>query len=343
MQTALSVQRNMNLKRLNTFGIDAKTSYFAVIHHTQDLVSLLFQDIFHEMPKLVLGEGSNILFTQHYDGLIIKNAIKGIQSVAEDEHHIWLKIGAGENWHDLVTHCVRQGYGGIENLSLIPGTVGAAPIQNIGAYGVELRDVFSELEAFNLKDHTIRTFHKEDCQFGYRESIFKNIYKNQFIILSVTLRLDKKPKFHIEYSHIQETLQSMQIKNLSIQAISDAVIQIRRSKLPDPKELGNAGSFFKNPLIPYTHFSKLQKTFPAIPFFPTEDVSSIKIPAAWLIEQCGWKGKRFGDIGVYEKQALILVNYNAGNGAEILELARNIQQSVQDKFNVQLIPEVNLI
>lgn len=343
MQTNTSnIQENAQLKHLNTFGIDVKARYFAIIQSPNELRSLLSQKLFNETPKLILGDGSNILFTQNYDGLVIKNAIKGIQTISEDDDHVWLKIGAGENWHDFVIHCIQQGYGGIENLSLIPGTVGAAPIQNIGAYGVELCNIFSELEAMNLKDCTFRTFTHEECQFGYRDSVFKNLYKDQYIILSVVLRLDKKPKFNIDYGNIQETLQSMEVKDLSIKAISDAVIHIRRSKLPNPKELGNAGSFFKNPLIPQAHFSELKKNFPSMPFFSIENSDSIKIPAAWLIEQCGFKGKRVGDAGVHDKQALVLVNYNASNGADILELAQKIQQSVQEKFNVQLTPEVRV-
>ena len=339
-ETMQTVQKNFNLKHFNTFGIDATARFFTVIQDPEELYSILNQ--FNETPKLILGDGSNILFTQNYDGFVIKNAIKGIEHLSEDDNYVWLKIGAGENWHEFVMYCIQQGYGGVENLSLIPGTVGAAPIQNIGAYGIELCDVFSTLEAMNLKDGSIQTFTHQECQFGYRDSIFKNACKDQYAILSVVLRLDKKPKFCIEYGNIQEILQSMQIKDLSIKAISDAVIHIRRSKLPDPQKLGNAGSFFKNPLISQADFTELKKNFPDIPSFPAENSNSIKIPAAWLIEQCGFKGKRFGDAGVHEKQALVLVNYSASKGSDILELAQKIQQSVQEKFNVQLIPEVRL-
>lgn len=338
-----SIQENMCLKRFNTFGIDASARYFITIQTPEALADILTDTIFSRVPKLVLGDGSNVLFTKNYDGLIIKNAIRGIQTVLENDDHVWLKVGSGENWHDFVMYCIKQGYGGVENLSLIPGTVGAAPIQNIGAYGIELCDVFSTAEAMHLSDGSIRTFERADCRFGYRDSVFKNEFKNRYAILSVVLRLDKKHRFHVEYGNIQEILESMQVKDLSIKAISDAVIQIRQSKLPDPKELGNAGSFFKNPLIPHAHFSELKKNFPDMPSFPSGNPDTIKIPAAWLIEQCGFKGKRFGDAGVHEKQALILVNYNACKGSAILELAEQIQQSVQDKFSVQLTPEVNLI
>ncbi|HSW92831.1 MAG TPA: UDP-N-acetylmuramate dehydrogenase [Gammaproteobacteria bacterium] len=338
-----SIQENIGLKRFNTFGIDANARYFIAIQSPEELAALLTDTPFRKIPKLVLGDGSNVLFTKNYDGLIIKNAIRGIQTVFENDDHVWLKVGSGENWHDFVMYCIERGYGGVENLSLIPGTVGAAPIQNIGAYGMELCDVFKTAEAMNLLDGSIQTFQQADCRFGYRDSVFKNEYKNQYAILSVVLRLDKKHRFHIEYGNIQETLESMQVKDLSIKAISDAIIHIRQSKLPNPKELGNAGSFFKNPLIPRAHFSELKKHFPDMPSFPSGDVDTIKIPAAWLIEQCGFKGKRFGDAGVHEKQALILVNYNACKGSAILELAERIQQSVHDKFSVQLTPEVNLI
>jgi UDP-N-acetylmuramate dehydrogenase len=341
--TSLAIEENASLKRFNTFGINAMARYLAVIQTPAELHAIISHHTFANLPKLILGEGSNILFTQNYDGMIIKNAMKGIQILSEDDDHVWLKVGGGENWHDFVMYCIQQGYGGIENLSLIPGTVGAAPIQNIGAYGVELGDVFSSLEAMDLHDGNSRPFTLEDCQFGYRDSIFKNRYKNRYAILSVILRLDKKHTFHVEYGNIQEILDSMQIKDLSIKAISDAVIQIRQSKLPDPKKLGNAGSFFKNPLIPFSHFTELKKIFPDMPSFPSDRPDTIKIPAAWLIEQCGFKGKRFGDAGVHEKQALILVNYNNSNGTAILELARQIQQSVNEKFNVKLTPEVNLI
>jgi len=342
-ETALSIQENTCLKRFNTFGIDAMARYFAVIQTPEELHAILTLKAFSDTPKLILGEGSNILFTQNYDGLIIKNAIKGIQLVSEDDKHVWLKVGGGENWNDFVMYCIRQGYGGVENLSLIPGTVGAAPIQNIGAYGMELCDVFSTMETMNLKEGSLQIFTHAECQFGYRDSIFKQVYKNQYAILSVVLRLNKKHTFHVEYGNLREILESMQIKDLSIKAISDAVIHIRQSKLPDPKELGNAGSFFKNPLIPYSHFSELKKSFPDMPSFTSGNTETVKIPAAWLIEQCGFKGKRFGDAGVHEKQALILVNYNASNGNAILELAQQIQRSVHEKFRVELTPEVNLI
>ncbi len=343
MRPFLTIQENISLKHLNTFGIEAKTRYFAAIKNSDEFKLLLAQENFQTLPKFILGDGSNILFTGDYRGIIIKNMIKGIQHVSEDSQHVWLKVGAGENWHDFVMHCIQHDYAGVENLSLIPGTVGAAPIQNIGAYGVELSEIFYQLNAFDLKAGTTRIFSRHECEFSYRNSVFKTKHKDQYAILDVTFRLMKQPVFHLNYGNIQETLQQMAIKELSLKAVSDAVIHIRRSKLPDPKQLGNAGSFFKNPLIAHTHFLKLKNIFPQIPHFTTENPDEIKIPAAWLIEQCGWKGKRFGDIGVFEKQALILVNYGQGSGAEIRELATKIQQSVLDKFDICLMPEVNFI
>lgn len=343
MPISFAIRQDACLKSFNTFGIDAKARYFTSVQSIHDFNLLLSDPSFQSIPKLILGDGSNILFTQDYLGLVIKNEIKGIQILSEDDEHVYIKVGAGENWHDFVMYCIERGYSGIENLSLIPGTVGAAPIQNIGAYGVELCDVFCELEAVHLSDGTLQTFSRTECQFGYRDSVFKNKFKNQYAILSVTIRLSKKPKFCVEYGNVRETLEIMQVKELSSRAVSDAVIHIRRSKLPDPKQLGNAGSFFKNPIISHAQFVALQNQFPTIPHFSTPNTDEIKIPAAWLIEQCGWKGKRLGEIGVYDKQALILVNYGAGTGASIQKLAQDIQQSVQEKFAIDLMPEVNFV
>lgn len=340
MQT---IHHHTNLKPFNTFGIDAYANYFVEANSTESLKAILADQAFSQLKKFILGGGSNILFAGNFNGLVIKNNIKGIQKLSEDDKHVYLKVGAGENWHQLVLYCIEHHYAGIENLSLIPGTVGAAPIQNIGAYGVELCNVFVELEALHLKDQMLHVFKNADCQFGYRDSIFKNTYRDQYVILNVTLRLSKQPTFHLEYGSIKETLAKMQCETLSIKSVSDAVIHIRRSKLPDPNELGNAGSFFKNPIILFSQYEKLKQTHPTLPHFPTEQKDHIKISAAWLIEQLGWKGKRFGDIGVYDKQALILVNYGKGTGEEILNLAEKIQQSVKDKFDIVLTPEVNLI
>lgn len=340
---SLKIQQNIDLTPFNTFGLPAKAAFFTAIQNIEELQLLLTDPTWQNTPNFILGGGSNILFTQNYPGLIIKNEIKGIHKISEDDESVVLKIGAGEDWHSLVMYCIEQGWGGIENLSLIPGTVGAAPIQNIGAYGVELKDVFQSLEAVKISDGSLQVFTEAQCQFGYRDSIFKSSCKNQFVIVTVTLRLNKKPTFNTSYGALHETLQAMHVSTLSLKAVSDAVVHIRRSKLPDPKAIGNAGSFFKNPVISMQHFAKLQKDFADIPHFPETSAELVKIPAAWLIEKCGWKGKRFDDVGVHEKQALVIVNYGKGTGAAIQKLAQQIQQSVHDRFGVQLTPEVNII
>ncbi|HZW61214.1 MAG TPA: UDP-N-acetylmuramate dehydrogenase [Candidatus Babeliales bacterium] len=340
MKPQLLIQENFTLKDLNTFGVEAKARYFINVQNREELQQLLNLENYRSVSKFILGEGSNTLFTKDYPGLVIKMTIKGIQIIDEDMKHIWIEAGGGENWHDFVMYCVNQGYAGIENLSLIPGTVGAAPIQNIGAYGAELSDVLFQLTAINIQTGSVHTFTNEACHFSYRDSIFKNALKDQYIIVSVILRLNKVPEFNIHYGNLKETLDNIPIEELNIKTISDAVIRIRRSKLPDPKKIGNAGSFFKNPIVSQNDFLKLQKIYPKMPYFLTDDENTIKISAAWLIEQCGWKGKRFGDIGVYEKQALILVNYAKGNAAEIKNLAEQIQQSVYQQFGIFLHPEV---
>lgn len=343
MTMPLLIQENISLKQFNTFAINAKAKYFTAIQSLDDVNSLNFNNNFDSLPWFILGGGSNVLFTADFPGLVIKNDIKGIKVISEDNDNVWIQVGAGENWHEFVMYCVERGYGGIENLSLIPGTVGAAPIQNIGAYGVELRDTFHQLEAFDLSEATTRTFTNQECQFGYRDSIFKSDYKNKLAILSVTFKLNKKPIFNLSYGNLKETLDQMQVNDLSLKAVSDAVVRIRQSKLPDPKILGNAGSFFKNPVIPFAQFIELQKTYSQIPSFSMPNSDEVKISAAWLIEQCGWKGKRFGDIGVYDKQALILVNHGGGSGAAIQELAHKIQRSILETFGIELTPEVNFV
>jgi UDP-N-acetylmuramate dehydrogenase len=343
MPSSIAITQNHSLKQLNSFGIEAFARYFAIVQNTQDFQHLLSLPDLHNIPKFILGGGSNILLTKDFDGLVIKNDIKNIQILSEDDDHIWIEAGSGENWHEFVMYCIQHGYGGLENLSLIPGTVGAAPIQNIGAYGVELRDTLFELKALDLHTGMTKTFNNAECQFGYRDSIFKNSHRDKFAILSVTFKLDKKPTFHLNYGNIKETIEQMQLKEINLKTISDTVIQIRRSKLPDPKQVGNAGSFFKNPIVPTSQFLELQKRFPDAPHFPTENADNTKVPAGWLIEQCGWKGKRIGDIGVYEKQALIIVNFGAGTGAEIKQLSQDIQLSVQNAFGIHLMTEVNFI
>lgn len=339
---SLIIQENTSLKQLNTFGINAHARYFAGINNQASLHALLTDAKWQNTPKLILGSGSNVLFTKDYEGLVIKNDIRGITIIAENNEHIWLKVGAGENWHDFVMHCVHNQWAGIENLSLIPGTVGAAPIQNIGAYGVELCETFQELEAMCIRDGSMHVFNQAACQFDYRNSIFKNEYKNRYIICNVTIRLNKNPQFNIRYDAVKKMLGKMGIKKLNIKAISDAVISIRQNKLPDPKKIGNAGSFFKNPEISLQEFHRLYERNPNIPHYSISN-ERIKIPAAWLIEQCGWRGYRKNGVGVHDKQALVLVNYGSGSGEAIKNLAHEIQESVSKQFTIKLIPEVNII
>jgi len=338
----MQIQENVSLKPYNTFGIDVTARYFATFENVAELEEILNSKLQTSNPKLVLGGGSNILFTKDYSGIVLKNDIIGIEIVQEDDEFIYIKAGAGENWHQFVLHCVQNNYAGVENLSLIPGNVGASPMQNIGAYGVEIKDVFYELEAVHRQDKTIQKFGLEDCSFGYRESVFKSKYKDQYIITSVTYRLNKRPCFNTSYGAINQELEIMGVKNLTIQAISQAVINIRTSKLPDPKDLGNAGSFFKNPIISNEQFNGLKQAFPTVIAFPS-GAEHTKLAAGWLIEQCGWKGYRKGDAGCFPKQALVLVNYGTATGREIFELSEEIILSVKKKFNLVLEREVNIV
>ena len=292
--------------------------------------------------SLVLGGGSNLLFTKNYDGLIIKNEMKGIHLIREDDHHVYVRAGAGEGWHSFVLHCINNGWAGMENLSLIPGTVGAAPIQNIGAYGVELKDIFFGLEAYHIKEEKLHQFSLNDCAFGYRDSIFKRSLKGELVITQVIFRLNKIPEYKITYGAIEQELEKMNIKELSIQAISQAVCRIRSSKLPDPAVMGNAGSFFKNPAVPENKYSELKEIFPGLVGYHQMD-GSYKLAAGWLIEYCGWKGYRRDDAGCHALQSLVLVNYGHATGAEIFKLSEDIQRSVFEKFEVRLETEVNII
>ena len=338
----MTIQENISLKPYNTFGIDVQAKYFASFQSTDELEELLNYKLQTTNSKLILGGGSNVLFTKNYNGLLLKNDIKGIGLIKEDEHYVYVRVGAGENWHRFVLYCLQYNFAGVENLSLIPGSVGASPMQNIGAYGVEIKDVFYDLEALHIKDKRIHTFTLNDCEFGYRDSVFKKKYKDQFVITSVTFRLHKQPAFNTSYGAINTELEKMDVKELSIQAISQAVINIRSSKLPDWKIIGNAGSFFKNPIIKENEFHKLKQMFPGIVAFPSGN-GFAKLAAGWLIEQCGWKGYREGDAGCYTKQALVLVNYGNAKGEEIFSLSKKIIQSVTHKFGVQLEREVNLV
>ncbi len=343
----MQIQENISLKSYNTFGIDATARYFGSFESVEQLESLITSNSsFHKLrtqtPNLVLGGGSNILFTKDFEGLVLKNEIKGITELHEENDYVYVKAGAGENWHQFVLYCIQRNWGGVENLSLIPGNVGASPMQNIGAYGVELDDVFWDLEAYHLKEKKMVTFTKNDCEFGYRESVFKKKYKDQFVILNVTYQLKKKPRFNTSYGAIEQELERMGVKELSIKAISDAVINIRSSKLPDPRVIGNAGSFFKNPSVSANEFQQMKSKFENIVGY--ENVNgTVKIAAGWLIEQCGWKGYRKGDAGCHAKQALVLVNYGYAHGNEIYNLSEEILQSVKEKFGIALEREVNII
>ena len=293
----MQIRENISLRPYNTFGIDVQAKYlagFKTIEELRELSGYSPSGIQHQ--KLILGGGSNILFLKDYDGLVLKNEISGIEAVAEDEEFVYIKAGGGENWHRLVLYCVENNFAGMENLSLIPGNVGASPMQNIGAYGVEIKDIFYELEAYHIGDNCLKKFSLPECKFGYRESVFKQQYKGQFVITSVTYRLSKKPVYHTGYGAIQQELEKMRVSELSIKSISQAVINIRSSKLPDPKVTGNAGSFFKNPVVDKPVYEALKKEYPATPSFPFND-THVKVPAGWLIEQCGWKGHRKGDAG----------------------------------------------
>ena len=338
----LTIQSNVSLKPYNTFGIDASTRYLIEVENEADIYTLHQLPDFQTLPKLILGGGSNLLLTQDFGGITIKINIKGIEKIAENEQHLWLKVGAGEIWHDLVCYCLERNYAGLENLSLIPGTVGAAPMQNIGAYGVELKDTFDQLEAIHMATGEKRIFYHADCRFGYRDSVFKHEAKGLFFITSVLFRLSKTPIFQVSYGDIQKTLDQMGVKELSIQAVSDAIVKIRRSKLPDPAEIGNAGSFFKNPEISASQYKKLQAIYPEVPHYQMGN-NTVKVPAGWLIEQCGWKGKRTGNVGVHNRQALVLVNYGGGTGMEIKQLSEKIQQSVKERFGILLQTEVNFV
>ncbi|TPE43230.1 UDP-N-acetylmuramate dehydrogenase [Pontibacter mangrovi] len=338
----MKLQTDFPLKPYNTFGIDVKARLFARFDSVEELQELLQLPELKQEQKLILGGGSNLLFTKDFEGVVLQNGVKGIEKVAEDEEHVYLKAGGGEVWHEFVLHTLSENLGGVENLSLIPGTVGAAPLQNIGAYGVELKDVFHELEAVNLETGEVRVFDNEACRFGYRESVFKNELKGQYIVTHVTFRLHKKHKLNTSYGAIKSTLEEMQVQAPSIQHVSAAVCHIRQSKLPDPKQIGNAGSFFKNPEIPLEQFEELQKKYPEMPSYPVSE-TTVKVPAGWLIEQCGWKGKVLGNYGVHKNQALVLVNYGGAKGHDIQQLAHNIIQTVEDKFGIRLSAEVNIM
>jgi UDP-N-acetylmuramate dehydrogenase len=338
----MQIQQQISLRNFNTFGLESEAAYFVEVRSVEELREILTDSEYKKKDKFILGGGSNVLFTKNIEALVIHPAIRGIEKVREDDHNVWLYAGAGEVWHDLVMYCVENNYAGIENLSLIPGTVGAAPMQNIGAYGVEIKDVIETVSAIEMATANTRIFSWEECRFGYRESIFKRELKDRYIITGAVFRLSKKPDFNIGYGDIRKTLEEMEVKTLSLRAVSDAVIRIRRSKLPDPALIGNAGSFFKNPEIEKVQFDRLKNVFPDMPGYPVGD-HTVKVPAGWLIEQAGWKGYRDGPIGVHERQALVLVNYGGGRGEDIKLLSEKIRQSIEEKFGILLTTEVNFV
>ena len=331
---------NYSLKSCNTFGMDVKAAIFTKLTDESELPALLRMIHQAGTPLLFLGGGSNILFTRDFDGMVVGVSTKGIEVIDQDEEFVYVRGMAGENWDDFVQYCVRHNFGGLENLSLIPGNVGSSPIQNIGAYGVEVKDTFYMLDAVSLRTGEFREFFADDCGFGYRNSVFKNELKGQYLILSVTFRLRKRPLLNTAYGAIGAELEAMR-EMPSVKAIAQAVCNIRRSKLPDPEVIGNAGSFFKNPVVSHAHFEKLKSENPSIPAYPGEH--GVKLAAGWLIEQCGWKGYREGDAGVHERQALVLVNYGKATGIQILDLSKRIIDSVYSGFSVILEPEVNIL
>ncbi len=330
-------QTNISLLPYNTFGIDSRAEYFLEVNELEALPEISAM----QEQKHVLGGGSNILLTGDVTGLVLLNRLKGIEQVKEDDQHVWLKVSAGEVWHEFVMYTVNRGLGGIENLALIPGTVGASPMQNIGAYGIEAMAVIESVTSWHWKDKAFFTLRNSDCQFGYRDSIFKHQLKNKVFITSVVYKLRKQPIYNTSYGAIEQELEGMRVNSPSVQAIAQAVINIRSSKLPDPKVIGNAGSFFKNPAIPVAQYQQLQSQFPQIPSYPVSD-TLVKVPAGWLIEQCSWKGYRKGDIGVHAKQALVLVNYAHAKGNDIWQLSTDILKSVQERFGIELEREVQV-
>jgi UDP-N-acetylmuramate dehydrogenase len=338
----MRIFQNISLKPYNTFGIEANASQFVELQTLEEVQVLCQTFNLTDRKLLILGGGSNILLTKDFDGMAIKINLKGIEIVKENDEEVWVQAMAGESWHSFVTHCVEKNWGGLENLSLIPGCVGAAPMQNIGAYGTEIKAVFSSLKAVEIATGEMVEFNNEACEFGYRESVFKNKYKGKYIIVSVIFKLNKKPILNVSYGAIQDVLNEKGITSPTIQDISNAVIAIRQSKLPNPAELGNAGSFFKNPEIPAEQYQRLKNEFPEIPGYPAPN-NQVKVPAGWLIEQCQWKGKIVGNTGAHKNQALVLVNYGNATGNEILNLAKQIQDSVYNQFKINISPEVNLI
>lgn len=337
----MQILNNISLKSFNTFRINANAKYFAELITEDDVLSFLSTHHPDEDPVLILGGGSNILFSKDFEGTVVKISTKGIKLIEEDDDSAVISANSGESWDDVVKYCVEQGWGGLENLSLIPGNAGTSPVQNIGAYGTEMKDVLHSVEAIHLETHEKRLFTPAECKLDYRDSVFNGPLKGQYMILRVAFRLLKKPVLNLGYAQIREELEKMNIDHPDIHSVREAVIRIRRRKLPDPAEIGNAGSFFKNPVVAEDKLLVLKEKFPGIVFYTQR--KEHKIPAAWMIEQCGWKGKRFGDAGVHIKQPLVLVNYGNASSQDILDLAIRIRESVFERFGILLEQEVNVI
>jgi UDP-N-acetylmuramate dehydrogenase len=338
----MRIQRNADLKPFNTFGVSVRAAALAEFSSIAELRALLALDELNGSPRLVLGGGSNVLFTRDWPGVVLRNVIQGIEVLEETDTHVRVRSGAGVVWHEFVLHCVAKGWGGIENLSLIPGKVGAAPMQNIGAYGVEIKDTFDHLEALNVETGEVVRFDRAACAFGYRESFFKREGKDRFIILSVAFKLNKQPVLNTSYGNIKHELEKRNITAPTLRDVSDAVIHIRRSKLPDPAVIGNAGSFFKNPVVPAAEADRLKAIIPDLVTFPAPS-GKMKLAAGQLIEKAGWKGYRADDHGVHKDQALVLVNYGRATGAEVWDLSGRIVESIREKYGVELEREVNII
>lgn len=337
----MEIQTNFSLKNHNTFGIEASARQFVAVHNEAELRMILEQN--KSETKFILGGGSNMLLTKDIDAMVIHVNLKGKKIIKEDEDFVWVESQAGENWHEFVLWSIDQNLGGLENMSLIPGNVGTTPVQNIGAYGAEIKDTFVSCEAMAIESQEIKSFTKAECHFGYRESIFKNEAKDQYIITSVVFKLTKRNhKINISYGDISGELAKNNITNPGLKDVSNAVIAIRKSKLPDPKELGNSGSFFKNPILLKSDFKEIHQKFPEMKYYDVSE-TEVKVPAGWLIEQAGFKGKRFGDAGIHKNQALVLVNYGNATGQEILDVSKNIQETIFKIFGIHIEAEVNVI
>lgn len=333
----MQLEQNISLKPYNTFGIDVPAEYFTELSD----IGLLGEMTSLPQQKHIIGGGSNILLTKPVHGLVVHNTLKGISVANEDKDHVWLNVASGEVWHNLVLFAIHNGWGGLENLALIPGTVGASPMQNIGAYGAEAKETIENVTCWHWQEKTFVTYNNRECGFGYRDSIFKHRLKDKVFITSVIYKLSKQPVYNTSYGAIEQELVEMGVTELSVKAIAQAVINIRTSKLPDPKQAGNAGSFFKNPTIAVAHYERLHSEYPDIPSYRVND-EMIKVPAGWLIEKCGWKGHRSGDVGVHTRQALVLVNYGNAKGSDIWKLSGDIVNSVQEKFGIELEREVQV-